>query len=90
MTQPWIPSTPPPDAAATVASECFAPAVPPGATAATTGLPGAAAPSAKVRWWDGSALQSATLLGVWDGTGLQPVAIDGWWDGAAVQPVTTS
>jgi hypothetical protein len=39
-----------------------------------------------VQWWDGTALQTATLLGWWDGSAIQPASADGWWDGAAVQP----
>jgi hypothetical protein len=40
-----------------------------------------------ISWWDGAALQTATVLGWWDGTAIQPVTSLGWWDGSAIQPL---
>lgn len=41
----------------------------------------------EIRWWDGAAMQTATLKGWWDGTTIQPVASASWWDGTALQPL---
>lgn len=42
-----------------------------------------------ISWWDGTALQSATLAGKWNGATFDSVDSSmGEWDGVAIQPLS--
>ncbi len=41
-----------------------------------------------IKYWDGSAKQTATLKGWWDGSAVQPVTAKGWWDGSTIQSLS--